>query len=461
MRFEKTIGCIGAGYVGGSTMAVLAYKCPHYKVIAADMDEAKIQKWNSNDPPFYEPGLKEIVNEVRGKNLFFTHDIPSMIRESQIIFVSVNTPIKEYGIGAGMAADLRYWEKCARDILLYANEDKIVVEKSTVPVRTAQAIAHILSSSQNHRFQVISNPEFLAEGTAIDDLLSPDRVLIGSEETPEGIAAREEIVKIYAHWVPREKIVTSNVWSSELSKLASNAFLAQRISSVNALTPLCEITGANIDEVSMAVGMDSRIGGKFLKASVGFGGSCFRKDILNLAYICKSYGLEEVAEYWLGILKINELQKERFVQRMLRAMFNTLVEKKIAIFGFAFKARTDDTRDSPAITVVKRLLEEKASISITDPKALENAKKDLKGITGAIHFTLDPYEAAQHADAIAVITEWDLYKELNYKKIFEIMRKPAFIFDGRNILDHEALYNIGFNVYPLGKKELVHFKEYP
>jgi UDPglucose 6-dehydrogenase len=459
MGFEKTIACIGAGYVGGPTMSVIAYKCPQYKVIVVDIDEERIRRWNSDNLPVYEPGLDEIVKEVRGKNLFFTTDLEGAVKEAEIIFISVNTPTKEYGVGKGMASDLRYLEKAARDIMKYANGDKIIVEKSTVPVRAAEAISKVLSGSKKYHFEVVSNPEFLAEGTAINDLLYPDRVLIGSRETPEGIKAREEIVKIYENWVPREKIITSNIWSSELSKLAANAFLAQRISSINSLTPLCEIVGADIEEVSKNIGLDSRIGNKFLKASVGFGGSCFKKDILNLVYILRSYGLEESADYWMKVVEINEYQKTRFVYNMIKEMSNTLADKKIAVFGFAFKANTNDTRESAAITVVKKLLEEKAILSIVDPKALDNAKKDLKDVKGTVFYTEDPYEAVKDADAIAVLTEWEIFKKLDYEKIYELMRKPAFIFDGRNILDHNNLFRIGFNVYPIGKKPLTHFEK--
>jgi len=458
MSFEKTIACIGAGYVGGPTMAVIAYKCPQYKVIVVDIDEERIKRWNSDNLPVYEPGLDEIVKEVRGKNLFFTTDLESAIKEAGIIFISVNTPTKEYGVGKGMASDLRYLEKSARDIMKYANGDKIIVEKSTVPVRAAEAINKVLSTSEKYHYEVISNPEFLAEGTAINDLLTPNRVLIGSRETPEGIKAREEIVKIYENWVPKEKIITSNVWSSELSKLAANAFLAQRISSINSLAPLCEIAGADIEEVSKNIGLDSRIGNKFLKASIGFGGSCFKKDILNLVYICKTYGLEETADYWMKVIEINEYQKTRFVYNMIKEMSNTLADKKIAVFGFAFKANTNDTRESAAITVVKKLLEEKAIVSIVDPKALENAKKDLKDVKGTVFYMEDPYEAVKDADAIAIMTEWEIFKNLDYDKIYKMMRKPAFIFDGRNILDHNSLFRMGFNVYPIGKRPLTHFE---
>jgi UDPglucose 6-dehydrogenase len=459
MDFKKVICCIGAGYVGGPTMAVIALKCPEYKVVVVDIDKQKIARWNSNDLPIYEPGLDEIIYAVRGKNLFFETDIPKAIREADIIFVSVNTPTKTHGEGAGMAADLRYWESTARTIRDYAEGPKIVVEKSTLPVKTSDAMARILNcTAKGCEFQIVSNPEFLAEGSAIRDLLEPDRVLIGSQETEEGIKARDAIVDIYLHWVPKERIITSNVWSSELSKLVSNALLAQRVSSINSITPLCEITGADIREISMAAGMDSRIGSKFLNASVGFGGSCFKKDILNLVYILRSYGLEESAQYWEWVVKINEYQKERFVKNMIKSMFNTLAGKRICLFGFAFKANTGDTRESPAINITKKLLEEDAVVIITDPKAIDNAKNDLKGLEGEIHFVEDPYEASKGCNAIAVVTEWDLYRELDYERIYSHMNKPAFIFDGRNILDHKRLYEIGFQVYPIGVRSLVHWE---
>ena len=459
MDFKKVICCIGAGYVGGPTMAVIALKCPEYKVVVVDIDKQKIARWNSNDLPIYEPGLDEIIYAVRGKNLFFETDIPKAIREADIIFVSVNTPTKTHGEGAGMAADLRYWESTARTIRDYAEGPKIVVEKSTLPVKTSDAMARILNcTAKGCEFQIVSNPEFLAEGSAIRDLLEPDRVLIGSQETEEGIKARNAIVDIYLHWVPKERIITSNVWSSELSKLVSNALLAQRVSSINSITPLCETTGADIREISMAAGMDSRIGSKFLNASVGFGGSCFKKDILNLVYILRSYGLEESAQYWEWVVKINEYQKERFVKNMIKSMFNTLAGKRICLFGFAFKANTGDTRESPAINITKKLLEEDAVVIITDPKAIDNAKNDLKGLEGEIHFVEDPYEASKGCNAIAVVTEWDLYRELDYERIYSHMNKPAFIFDGRNILDHKRLYEIGFQVYPIGVRSLVHWE---
>lgn len=458
MPFKRNILCIGAGYVGGPTMAMIALKCPEYRVLVVDINEEKIDQWNSDHIPIFEPGLEAIVRQTRGKNLFFSTDIEKGIRESDIIFVSVNTPTKTFGEGAGMASDLQYWEKTARKIVENADSDKIIVEKSTLPVRTAAAMERILRSSyRDIKLEVVSNPEFLAEGTAVKDLLDPDRVLIGSHQTPEGLRAAEAIVEIYAHWVPMKKIITANLWSSELSKLVANAFLAQRISSINSISALCEQADADITEIAYAVGSDSRIGSRFLQTSVGFGGSCFKKDILNLVYIARSYHLHEVADYWEMVVRMNEYQKQRFVQKIIRAMFNTAADKKIAIFGFAFKADTGDTRDSPAISVVGKLAAERAVLAIHDPKALDNAKKDLEGLDGRISYETDPYEAAREACAIALLTEWDDYRQLDYIRIFEAMKKPAFIFDGRNILDHQKLYRIGFNVYPIGKTPLTHF----
>ena len=458
MAFEKNILCIGAGYVGGPTMAMIAAKCPEYRVVVVDIDKEKINAWNSDSLPIYEPGLDEVVKKARNKNLFFSPDIEKGIEEAEIIFVSVNTPTKTFGQGAGKAADLQYWEKTARQILEYSKGNKIVVEKSTLPVRTASAMERILNeNAKDLRFDVVSNPEFLAEGTAIRDLEHPDRVLIGSRETAEGIKARKQIVEIYASWVPRERIIESNVWSSELSKLVANAFLAQRISSINSISALCERTEADVDEVAYSIGMDSRIGPKFLKASVGFGGSCFKKDILNLVYICESYGLEKVARYWESVVEINEWQEYRFIQSMLGNMFNTVAGKRIALLGFAFKANTGDTRESPAIYVAQGLLEEHAEVVVTDPKALQNAKMDLKAFEGRVTFEPDPYKAAEGAHAIAIITEWDLYRDLDYERIFKSMVQPAFVFDGRNILDHKRLFEMGFNVIAIGKAPLKHF----
>ena len=460
MSREKTILCIGAGYVGGPTMAMIAAKCPDHTVTVADINADRIAGWNSGDPPIYEPGLKELVAKSLGRNLFFTTDVERGIRESRIIFVSVNTPTKTFGSGAGKAADLQFWEKSARLIAECADEDKIVVEKSTLPVRAAEAIHRILSANtKGLNFTVLSNPEFLAEGTAVADLESPDRVLIGSMVTRDGEHAMRMLADIYARWVPREKILTTNVWSSEMSKLVSNAMLAQRISSVNSVSALCEKTGADIQEVSRAVGMDRRIGPGFLRAGVGFGGSCFKKDILNLVYLCECCGLPEVAAYWEQVVLMNEYQERRFTERMVRSMFNTVSGKRIALFGFAFKAHTGDTRESPAIRVAKMLLEERAELAICDPRALDNARIDLKDEPGAdrIKYCADPLEAARGAHAIALLTEWPEFAALDYGKMFEVMEKPAFVFDGRNLLDHRKLFGIGFNVFPLGRTPLTHY----
>lgn len=458
MTVMTNILCIGAGYVGGPTMAMIAHQCPDCRVTVVDINPERIAAWNSDTLPIYEPGLNELVAATRGRNLFFTTDIEKGIRENDIIFVSVNTPTKAFGLGAGMAADLQYWEKTARQILQFAESSKIVIEKSTLPVKTALAMERILNSRDNGIcFDVLSNPEFLAEGSAVRDLEKPDRILIGSRETDRGLQAREILVSLYAHWVPREKIITSNIWSSELSKLVSNAFLAQRISSINAISALCEATEADVTEVSRAVGMDSRIGAKFLNASIGFGGSCFRKDILNLVYLCRHYGLDPVADYWQSVVTINDYQQERFVRTMLGSMFNTLAGKKICLWGFAFKANTGDTRESPAIFVAKRLLEERAEVVISDPQALDNARLDLQSLDGQVDFVEDPYRAAEGCHAIALLTEWDLYRGLDFEKIFAVMAKPAFLFDGRNILDHRRCFNIGFNVYAVGKAPLSHF----
>lgn len=457
MKFEKRILCIGAGYVGGPTMAVIASKCPRYSVTVVDVAQGRIDAWNSGRLPIYEPGLDDVVRSALGRNLFFSIDIARGIKENDIIFVSVNTPTKTFGAGAGLAADLQYWELVARQILEHAESSKIVIEKSTLPVKTAQAMERILMSRNDGvRFDVLSNPEFLAEGTAIRDLVSPDRVLIGSRETERGLKAREELVEIYANWVPRERIVTSNIWSSELSKLASNFFLAQRISTINAMSAVCEKTGADVSEVAKIVGMDSRIGGKFLNASVGFGGSCFKKDILNLVYICRSHGLGEVADYWESVVAINEWQQSRFVRNMLASMFNTVAGKRIALFGFAFKADTGDTRESAAIGVARQLLAERAVVVITDPKALGSVREELPEEGDRIECEIDPYRAARGAHAIAIMTEWRIYRDLDYARIFASMEKPAFVFDGRNILDHKRLHEIGFNVYALGKAPLRH-----
>ena len=458
MADKKHILCIGAGYVGGPTMAMIAAKCPDYTVTVADINEERIAAWNSDELPIYEPGLDALVKQCRGKNLFFTTDAISAIRDAYIIFVSVNTPTKKFGTGAGKAANLQYWERCARMIAEHADGPRIVVEKSTLPVRAAEMIHKILQANANgYEFHVLSNPEFLAEGTAVKDLENPDRVLIGSMRTPDGHEAMQALVDIYARWVPREKILTTNVWSSEMSKLIANAMLAQRISSMNSVSALCERTGADVREVSHAVGMDSRIGAKFLRPGVGFGGSCFKKDILNLVYLCETYNLPEVAAYWEQVVKMNEYQERRFAEKIVRSMFNTISDKNITMFGFAFKADTGDTRESPAIYIAKMLLEEKANLTIYDPKAIANAKIDLAGYDN-VRFCEDPYEAVKGAHAVAVVTEWQEFAQYDYNRIFSMMEKPAFIFDGRNILNHAALFDIGFEVYPLGCQELTHLK---
>ena len=447
--------CIGAGYVGGSTMPIIASHCPDDRFVIVDINEARIAAWQSDQLPIYEPGLDEIVQQTRGRNLFFSTEIDRNIAEADIIFVSVNTPTKTFGQGAGRAADLQFWEKTARQILENSTSSKIVVEKSTLPVRTAEAMERILNSNGNGlHFDVLSNPEFLAEGTAVRDMLNPDRVLIGGRETESGRKAVGKLVDMYARWIPRERIITTNLWSSELSKLVANAFLAQRISSINSISALCEKTEADISEVANAIGRDERIGSRFLRASVGFGGSCFRKDILNLVYLCEHYGLPEVARYWEQVVLMNEYQEARFAANMVASMFNTVAGKRIALFGAAFKANTSDTRESPALEVCRALLEERANIVITDPYAMENAAEDLRELAARVSFEPDPYTASKNAHAIAILTEWKQYVELDYQRIYQSMAKPAFIFDGRNLLDHTKLYGIGFNVYPIGKPPL-------
>jgi UDPglucose 6-dehydrogenase len=453
--------CIGAGYVGGSTTPIIASHCPNHRFVIVDINEKRIEAWQSDQLPIYEPGLDEIVRQTRGKNLFFSTDVNRHIAEADIIFVSVNTPTKMFGMGAGKAADLQYWEKTARQIMENSASSKIVVEKSTLPVRTAEAMERILNSNGNGlHFDVLSNPEFLAEGTAVRDMQNPDRVLIGGRETESGQKAVEALVELYAQWVPRDRIITTNLWSSELSKLVANAFLAQRISSINAISALCEKTEADISEVAHAIARDERIGRYFLRASVGFGGSCFKKDILNLVYLCEHYGLHEVARYWEQVVVMNEYQEARFSSNMVASMFNTIAGKRVALFGAAFKANTNDTRESPALQVCRALLEEQADVVITDPHALENARLDLGELATRVTFEPDPYVAANHAHAIAVLTEWSHYTQLDYERIYNSMVKPAFIFDGRNLLDHKKLYEIGFNIYPIGKPPLTHLMTY-
>ena len=446
-------------------MAMIAKQCPDIDVHVVDLNQARIDQWNSDDLPVYEPGLDEIVREARGRNLKFSTQVDAAISDANIIFIAVNTPTKSFGIGAGRAANLEFIEKCARQIAKCSKGHKLIVEKSTLPVRTAEAVKRILSSSANGAtFDVLSNPEFLAEGTAVQDLLHPDRVLIGGES----LEAVERLAQVYGRWIPRERILTTNLWSSELSKLAANAFLAQRVSSINAISALCEATGADVDEVAKAIGTDSRIGPKFLKASVGYGGSCFQKDILNLVYLCEHFGLREVAQYWEQVVVMNDYQKRRFSERIVRTMFNTVSDKKIAIWGFAFKKDTNDTRESAAIHVCRDLLEERARLVIYDPRVPESqirselemsfadsvgglSDKHRKLIETNVTVVGDAYSAATEAHAIAVLTEWDEFKTVDSLRIFEGMRQPAFIFDGRNILDREELVKMGFEVHSIGR----------
>ncbi|MDQ1166741.1 UDP-glucose 6-dehydrogenase [Flavobacterium sp. SORGH_AS_0622] len=466
----KNICCLGAGYVGGPTMSVIALKCPEIKVTVVDLNKSRIAAWNDenlDNLPVYEPGLADVVREARGRNLFFSTEVDSAIEAADMIFIAVNTPTKNYGEGKGMAADLKFVELCARQIARIAKNDKIIVEKSTLPVRTAETLQTILDHTGNgFKFEVLSNPEFLAEGTAINDLLNADRVLIGGNQTESGQKAIQSLVDIYAHWLSPEQILTTNVWSSELSKLTANAFLAQRISSINALSALCEVTEADVDEVASAIGTDSRIGSKFLKASVGFGGSCFQKDILNLVYLCRYFNLPEVANYWEQIIILNDYQKYRFAKKIITSLFNTVSGKKITFLGWAFKKDTNDTRESAAIYVAEHLIEDGAEIHVYDPKVSEAKVKDdmrylweLKGLTEQkidlklkqIFVYQSPIEALHQAHAVAVLTEWDEFKTYDWNSIYINMYKPAFVFDGRNILDTEKLAAIGFQIKGIGK----------
>ena len=461
----KSICCIGAGYVGGPTMSVIAQKNPDIKVTVVDINEDRINAWNSEDLsnlPIYEPGLDKVIRDARGRNLFFSTDVGKAILDSEMIFISVNTPTKTYGSGKGMAADLKYVELCARQIGQVAKTDKIIVEKSTLPVKTAAAIKNILDNTTTDvNFEILSNPEFLAEGTAIKDLEFPDRVLIGGEQTNSGKVAIDKLLQIYSSWVPKSKILTTNLWSSELSKLTANAFLAQRISSINSLSELCEKTGADIDEVAKAIGMDSRIGSKFLKTSVGFGGSCFQKDILNLVYICQSLGINEVADYWEQVIIMNNHQRSRFAKNILQTLYNTVAGKKITILGWAFKKDTNDTRESAAIYVADMLIDEEAVVHVYDPKVNTNQilfdlnylnSREASTNKKMLNVAEDPYDASKNSHAIAILTEWDEFKTYDWKKIYESMNKPAFIFDGRNILDKVELEKIGFIYKAIGKQ---------
>lgn len=460
----RSICCLGAGYVGGPTMTVIALKCPHIRVTVVDINAEQIARWNSAALPVYEPGLRERVEEARGRNLFFSTDVEGAIRAADAIFVSVNTPTKNYGVGSGRAADLKNWELAARQIARVATESKIVIEKSTVPVRTAQALSAVLRANDNKvEFHVLSNPEFLAEGTAIRDLEAPDRVLIGGAETPSGLVAIHRLADVYANWVPRERIITANTWSAELSKLVANAMLAQRVSSINSITAICDRTGADIDQVRRAVCTDSRIGEKFLMPSVGFGGSCFQKDILNMVYLCETLGLPEVARYWQAVIDLNNYQKDRFASNIARSLFNTLSGKKIAVLGFAFKKETGDTRETPASTICCRLIEERANVCVFDPQVsaeqvalqLQEDGVSREAVERYVRVVASPYEAAHGCHAIALLTEWDMFRELDFAAIYRDMLRPSFVFDGRNILPHDRLRELGFEVYAIGKPRVL------
>lgn len=460
MKIQRIL-CIGAGYVGGTTMTVFAEHLPHVQIRVVDTNAERIAEWNSPRAPVYEDGLQEILERRRGQNLFFELATPEVYRDAELIFISVNTPTKTHGEGAGRAADLCHWEHCAREIGRYASRQVIIVEKSTVPVRTAAAVAQILYAvDRDNEFEVLSNPEFLAEGTAVKDLQTPDRVLIGHAQTPRGRAAAEALAALYAHWVPKERIIFNDLWSSELAKLAANAMLAQRISSINAFSALCERTGAQIHHIARAIGSDSRIGPRFLEAGLGFGGSCFRKDLLNLIYILENEALHEAAAYWQSVLRINDLQLHRFVRSIVQELFGTLAGKRIAVFGFAFKPGTNDTRDSPAITLCRRLLEEQAQLAITDPHALENARKDLQDVPAeAVEYLDDPYAAARGAHAIVLATHWPEYETLDFQRLYSEMKKPAFFFDGRCRMDVETLFRIGFQVHAIGTPPRTHLPQ--
>lgn len=464
----KEICCIGAGYVGGPTMAVIALKCPDIKVTVVDLNADRIAAWNDenlDNLPVYEPGLAAVVVQARGRNLFFSTEIDQNIEAAEMIFMAVNTPTKTEGEGAGMAADLKYVEACAKNIAQVAKSDKIVIEKSTLPVRTAEKIKEILAThgDPNVHFEILSNPEFLAEGTAIEDLFKSDRVLVGGDPTESGQEAVQALVDIYANWISREKILTTNVWSSELAKLASNAMLAQRISSINSLSALCEKTGADIDELSKAIGTDHRIGPKFLKASVGFGGSCFQKDILNLVYLCKHYGLDEVAEYWHQVIKINNYQKNRFAQKIVQTLNGDVNQKKITLLGWAFKKNTNDSRESPAIYIASHLIKLGAEIHVYDPMVSEKRfREDLallwesennhpeainqKFLQCIFHSTHT--SALADAYAVAILTEWEEFKQYDWSGLIKTMKSPANILDGRNILP--MIDNPSIHQYAIG-----------
>ena len=448
-------------------MSVIADKCPNIKVTVIDIDDKKISSWNDEDLsnlPIFEPGLKAVVERCRNKNLFFSTDIKKSISEADMIFISVNTPTKNKGLGAGYASDLKWVESSARQVAEFSQGHTIIVEKSTVPVKTAELIQEILKSSRSSdeykkTFSVLSSPEFLAEGTAIKDLENPDRVLVGGEDQD----AMESLSNIYKNWIPKEKILNTNIWSSELSKLTANAFLAQRVSSINAISALCETTGAEIGEVVKAIGSDKRIGSKFLSPSPGFGGSCFKKDILNLVYLCRYYGLNDVANYWEQVMLMNNWQKHRISSLIIQKLFGTVSNKKILILGFSFKPDTNDTRESPAIEISKDLIENGAELLINDPvvskmqiemelglKEFENNNRNI----GKWQFIADINKSADNADAIVVVTEWEDYKNLNWRKLSDLLRKPSWIFDTRGIIPISLLKELSSYYWQIGSPSI-------
>ena len=454
---KKQICCIGAGYVGGPTMAVIALKCPNLNITVVDSNTERIKAWNGplNRLPIYEPGLKEIISKVRGQNLFFSNKVEDAIEKSEIIFIAVNTPTKTSGVGKGMAADLTNVKKCTALIAKISKSDKIIVEKSTAPVGTGEEIKSVLKSiNTKNKFEVISNPEFLAEGTAINDLLYPDRVLIGGETSAKGKIAVSTISDIYRNWIPDDKIITTNLWSSELSKLASNALLAQRVSSINSLSALCEKTGAKVDEVALAVGMDSRIGSKFLKPSVGFGGSCFKKDILNLVYLCKFFNLYEVAEYWENVIKINDYQKNRFVTKIKKSLVEVKKNPTISILGWAFKKNTNDSRESPAIDVVSKLLKLGIAVNVYDPEvSKETILNDLQSISNSklkrLKICSSLNESLSKSYGVCILTEWDEFRDADYTQISKKLFEPLVFIDGRNIVNPILVDRLFKNVMSL------------
>ena len=465
MKITK-ICCIGAGYVGGPTMAVIAAKCPEIKVTVVDKSEEKIRMWNSknlNEIPVFEPGLKEILSEVRNKNLFFSSDIESSVDESEMIFIAVNTPTKTSGKGKGMAADLSNVISTAREIAEFSKSDKIIVEKSTLPVRTAEKLKEILSlTNKRVKFEILSNPEFLAEGTAIKDLFKSDRVLIGGDDTKSGRNAVKCLTEIYEKWIPQSKILKTSVWSSELSKLAANAMLAQRISSINSLSALCEKTGANIKEISKAIGMDKRIGSEFLNASVGFGGSCFQKDILNLVYLSRHYGLNDVADFWHQVVKINDYQKNRFAENIKQFLNNDIKNKKISILGWAFKKNTNDSRESASIEVTSILLQNGAYVDIFDPMvSSDKITSDLTNLWSKLNISKtlrdqmfskitirdNHIDAIENSSLTAILTEWDEFKSYEWESITKKMISPSIVYDGRAFMSD---LNTKINYYSIG-----------